>query len=66
MKDRALSTTVFFRILRYTNKHLPIFSQAFPWVLVFCEMLAIDQPLTFYVTMYFTPSKYNPVNILMA
>jgi hypothetical protein len=66
MKDRTLSTTVFFRLLRYTNKQLPIFSQVFTWAQVFCEVFAIGQPLAFYVNMYFTPSKYNTVNILMA
>jgi hypothetical protein len=59
MKDRILSKTVFFRILRYTNKHLPIFSQVFPWALVFCEVFVIGQPLPFYVNMHFTPSKYQ-------
>jgi len=42
----VLSLWVFFRILKHTNKHLPTFSQGFPWGLVFCEVFATGQPLT--------------------
>jgi hypothetical protein len=66
MKYRTLFTKVYFRILRYTNKHVPIFSQVFPWALVLCEQFVTGQPFAYYMNMYFKPSKYNTVSILMA
>jgi hypothetical protein len=66
MKYHTLFTKIPFRILRYTNKHLPIFSLVFPWAAVLCVEFATGQPFAFYVNMYFTPSKYNTVSILLA